>query len=82
MQNKIFDYIKILNHEAKQQDYHTHLIAEVCVLVLAETGGTEIEQCHGLNSLRQGQGLTVCLTKWWLYTSSARLFLTAVGLRF
>ncbi len=39
VQNQIFNYIKIQNHDAKQQDYHTHLIAEVRLLVLAETGG-------------------------------------------
>lgn len=70
--NQILDYIKIQHHDAKEQDYHTHLIAEVCVFVLAETGGTEIEQCHGLNSLRQGQGLTVCLTNRRWNTSSAQ----------
>lgn len=53
------DYIKIQHHDAKEQGYHAHLIAEVRVFVLAEVGGTEIEQCYGLNSLWQGQGLIV-----------------------
>lgn len=78
MPNQILDYIKIQHHDAKEQDYHTHLIAEVCVFVLAETGGTEIEQCHGLNSLRQGQGLTVCLTNWRWNTSSAQSHIMVV----
>lgn len=61
------DYIKIQHHDAKEQDYLTHLIAEVRVFVLAEVGGTEIEQCHRLNSLRQGQGLIVSLTNCWTF---------------
>lgn len=31
----VFDCIKIQHHDAEEQDYHTHLIAEVRVFVFA-----------------------------------------------